>query len=162
MSEVFDDKSASAVLLQVYSTVHPLLMGGKIEDVAQVVAALEYMKRELAEMHDQAKSILADLMGEAPEYSAGNFSFEKKQGAQRKSWDHKGLANVVAKRIVETSIDLDTGEVLRSPAEMIAAAFEFAGVSYWRVKELQKIGVNADSYCEVGEGKTNIIVRPNN
>ena len=31
--------------------------------------------------------------------------------------------------------------------------------SYWRIKELSKLGINADQYCEVGELKTSIIVR---
>jgi hypothetical protein len=31
--------------------------------------------------------------------------------------------------------------------------------SYWRIKELSAIGINADNYCEVDEPKTSIIVR---
>jgi hypothetical protein len=36
---------------------------------------------------------------------------------------------------------------------------DFVQPSYWRVKELAKFGINADNYCEVGDYKTNIIVR---
>jgi hypothetical protein len=46
-----------------------------------------------------------------------------------------------------------------TPQDMMVKMFEFAAVSYWRVKELSKIGISADNFCEVGEAKTNIIVR---
>lgn len=159
MPAELDEQRASALLLEIYDAVHPALTSGEIDDVAKIVAVLDYLKKEIGEMAEQAKTVMADLMGASPEYTNDRFAFEKKQGAQRKSWDHKSLAKIVADRMVEMNIDLDTGEVFKSPSELIAEAFEFAGVSYWRIKELQKIGVNADSYCEVGEGKTNIIIR---
>jgi len=56
---------------------------------------------------------------------------------------------------------METGEVLKTPKEMVEQMIEFCGISYWRVKELSKIGINADNYCEVGEPKTNIIIRDN-
>jgi hypothetical protein len=35
----------------------------------------------------------------------------------------------------------------------------YCAPSYWKIKELQKLGINADNYCEVGQLKTSIIVR---
>jgi hypothetical protein len=60
---------------------------------------------------------------------------------------------------MESSVDLDTGEVLLSPQEIAVKMLDFVQPSYWRVKELAKFGINADNYCEVGDYKTNIIVR---
>jgi len=54
---------------------------------------------------------------------------------------------------------LSTGEVIMSSQDMMIKMLDFAAVSYWRVKELSKIGVSADSFCEVSEAKTNVIVR---
>lgn len=159
MTVAFDFDAASAVMLDVYDRVSPTLREGSIDDISEIVAALDYMKREISEMLDQAKTVMSDQMGNAPEYSTGRFAFEKKMGSTRKAWDHKSLARLVAERMTSLSIDLDTGEVLKSPTELISEAFEFAGVSYWRIKELQKIGVNADAFCEVLDGKPNIIVR---
>ena len=159
MTLEFDSNKASALMLDVYMKMSPVLREGSIEDISEIVAALDFMKREISEMLDQAKNIMSDHMGNAPEYSTSRFSFEKKMGSTRKAWDHKSLARLVAERMTSMSIDLDTGEILKSPTEMIAESFEFAGVSYWRVKELQKIGVNADSFCEVLDGKPNIIIR---
>ena len=83
---------------------------------------------------------------------------ERRTGADRKAWDHKGLASIVANRIYESSIDMDTGEVLLSPMEMMAKMLDYAAPSYWRVGELGKIGVSADSYCEKSEGKVSISI----
>jgi len=54
---------------------------------------------------------------------------------------------------------MDTGEVLKSPREIAMDMVTYCAPSYWRVKELNKIGINPDNYCEVGELKTSIIVR---
>jgi uncharacterized protein YijF (DUF1287 family) len=35
----------------------------------------------------------------------------------------------------------------------------YGAVSYWRVKNLSKIGLVADEYCDVGEPKTSLVVR---
>lgn len=159
MSIEIDKENIDKFLLALYDSVQTALSGDAIEDVALTAGVLEHLKSEVGELLEQAKTILADRMGSASELDAVGYTFEKKQGLQRKSWDHQSLSRVVADRMVALSVDLDTGEILKSPAEMIKDAFAFAGVSYWRVKELQKIGVNADSFCEVNEGKTNIIIR---
>ena len=44
-----------------------------------------------------------------------------------------------------------------SQQEMIEKMLLYVQPSYWRVKELSNIGVNADNFCEVDEPKTNII-----
>jgi hypothetical protein len=65
----------------------------------------------------------------------------------------------VARRLVFESIDMETGEIMVSPEQLILKVLDFVQPSYWRIKELSKIGINADKFCEVGEHKTNIIVR---
>jgi hypothetical protein len=57
------------------------------------------------------------------------------------------------------SVDMDTGEVIRTPQEMLAELVKYTGISYWKVKELEKIGINANNYCETGDAKANIIIR---
>ena len=99
-------------------------------------------------------------MGDVPETTtATGHLVEKKSGSDRKKWDHDGLAKNVASRINDMSIDLETGEMTMSPQDMMLKLLDFAAVSYWRVKELGKIGVSADEFCEVSEAKTNIIIR---
>ena len=159
MPEVFGILEASKIMLDVFDEVNEHILGNDIEAISNIVTALDHIKRESSELLEAAKDKMAELMGENPEYAHSDFFFEKKMGSTRKAWDHKALSAVVAKRLVDSSIDLDTGEILRDPTQMIQDAFEFAGVSYWRVKELQKLGINADSFCEVSEGKPSIIIR---
>lgn len=158
-TKTFDVASADAVSLSVYDSVSEVLKSNDLDLIAAALAGLDRLKREVSEMHDAARDRMVQLMGDAPEHQAAGFHFEKKLGSTRKAWDHNSLSSVVAKRLMSMSVDMDTGEITKSPEEMIKEAFNFAGVSYWRVKELQKIGINADSYCEVVEGKSSIIVR---
>ena len=155
----FDVAAADAVALSVYEAVSAAMKSEDMESISLSLAGLDRLKREISEMHDALRTKMADLMGTMSECEYSGFHFEKKPGTTRKAWDHASLSTVVAQRLSSMSIDLDTGEILKTPEEMIKDAFNFAGVSYWRVKELQKIGVNADSYCEVVDGKPSIIVR---
>jgi hypothetical protein len=153
------DDSIAKQLLEIYETVALAMKSGEIEDTAQTVLALDAAKREISEMFDQAKTALIEQMGEAPEYVLDGFVFEKRNGAPRKTWDHHTLGEIVAQRIIDLSTDMDTGELTRRPIDIAIDMLNFAAPSYWRVGELNKIGVNADNYCEVGEPKTSIIIR---
>ena len=86
-------------------------------------------------------------------------TIEKKTGADRKKWEHSKLASAVAERLSDMSVDMDTGEIMKSPQEIALDMLTYCAPSYWRVKELNKIGINPDNYCEVGDLKTSIIVR---
>ena len=131
-----------------------------IEHAADAASEMHYLKSRVAFLYDRSCSLLSDRMGDLPEITiSSGTKIEKKQAADRKSWDHKRLADHVASRINDMAVDMDTGEVVMSPQQMISKVFDYAAVSYWRVKELSKIGVNADMFCEVSEPKTSIIIR---
>lgn len=118
------------------------------------------LKGDMAILYDSATNAVSEVMRELSEVSLSNgMRIEKKTASSRKTWNHKDLANVVAKRIVESSVDLGTGEVVLSPEQMIENMLVYVQPSYWRVKELSSIGINADRFCEVDEPKTSIIVR---
>jgi hypothetical protein len=157
MEEDFFQKT----LMGIYDYSVDLISNGTTEQVADALYGLDQAKREIGELLERAKDRLIADMGESQEMKLQGRTFEKKVGAPRKSWDHKTLADVVSTRISDMSIDMETGEVLKTPKEMVEQMIEFCGISYWRVKELSKIGINADNYCEVGEPKTNIIIRDN-
>jgi hypothetical protein len=94
-------------------------------------------------------------------YETQLFSIETKTGAPRKKWDHKMLAHLVAKKITDKAIDMDTGEVLKTPQQMIQELLIYAAPSYWRVAALKELGIDPDDFCEVGEPLTNLIYRSN-
>lgn len=146
-------------LLSMYDAVSVALSSEDVEQLADAVLALDSAKREIGEMLDTAKTALLNKMGDVPECHVHGFTFERKNGSPRKSWDHHALADIVAKRLINLSTDLDTGELTKRPVEIAVDMLTYAAPSYWRVTELNKIGVNADSYCEVGEAKASLIIR---
>jgi hypothetical protein len=148
-------------LLDLYDSVVADFKSDDPEVLAEILISLDKAKKEISELLDRTKEVLVQLMGELPELQYNGFVLEKKNGSPRKSWDHKTLAEIVSNRIIDMSIDMDTGEIIKSPQQMLMEIVEYTGISYWRVKELSKIGINADQYCEVGEPKTNIIIRSN-
>jgi hypothetical protein len=102
-------------------------------------------------------------MGKEQEILLSNGAkIEKKFSNSRSGWQHKDLAGSVAKKIIDLSVDMETGEVMATPQEMLVQMLDYVQPSYWRIKELQKIGINPDNYCEVGDMKTSIIVRKGN
>lgn len=97
---------------------------------------------------------------ETDEATASNGQkIEKKSAFDRKGWKHEDLASEVLRRLNDLSVDMDTGEVVMSANDVAMKLLDYVQPSYWRIKELSKLGINADQYCEVGELKTSIIVR---
>jgi len=99
------------------------------------------------------------MAGESVVTLDGNALIEKKSSYERKAWQHKDLARAVVDRLSQMSVDMDTGEILNSPEDIAMQIFTYCAPSYWRVKELNNIGINPDMYCETGQLKTSIIVR---
>jgi hypothetical protein len=132
------------------------------ELIADAVTAVHQGRDILKGTFDTLCQVLDPLMGEEAEIrSPGGTLIEKKWSKPRKAWRHQELASVVAHRIRNLSVDPDTGEVLLSPEEQIAELIRYAAPSYWRVKELKTLGIDADGYCEVGESTPSIVVRQN-
>jgi hypothetical protein len=130
------------------------------EDAATALLSLNIAKGEVATCYDYLSGAVARIMGSESEIPLpGGATVEKKYANSRTAWQHKDLAATVARRIADLSVDMDTGEVLLTAEEMVVQLLDFVQPSYWRVKELQRINVNPDEYCETGETKTSIIVR---
>lgn len=131
-----------------------------IEEVCIRMSDLHSIKASIAMVYDTGAKFTTDAMGNLGEVNLPNgVKIEKKTGADRKTWQHVDLAKNIASRLSDMSVDMETGEVIMSPQEMVVKLLEYCAPSYWRVKELAKIGISADRFCEVSEPKTNIIIR---
>ena len=134
--------------------------GVDLDEACEVLVSLNRAKAELAMVYDSVSGVVSEAMADLPEIVLEDGAkVEKKFAAGRTGWQHKDLGQAVANRIVDLSVDMDTGEVLATPAEMISQVFEYVQPSYWRIKALQGIGINPDNFCEVGDTKASIIVR---
>lgn len=131
-----------------------------IEEMGLALVELNKAKAEVSMCYDYAVAAVNQKMAQLPEIILSDGSkIEKKWANSRTGWQHKDLAGVVARRIVDRNVDMDTGEVLATPEQMLVQMLDFLQPSYWRIKELEKINVNPDEYCEVHEAKPSIIVR---
>lgn len=132
------------------------------EELLQLAGDLHLVKSYVTELFNELQLIVTEQIGHmAAPVSIDGATVEIKSGSPRKTWDHKGLIDDVSKRLVDSSIDLNTGEVIKTPLEMIREALEFAGISYWKVSKLKELHLDADEYCEVGEAKKNLVIRRN-
>lgn len=133
----------------------------EVNDVVATIVAVHELKSGMGDVYASlcGKSVLYFSQREIDDIELDGHRIEVRSAVDRKKWDHGKLIDAVAKRLVESSIDLDTGEMTITPQEMAHRIMEFVQPSYWRVKELSKVGLNPDSFCEVGENKTNLIVR---
>lgn len=131
-----------------------------IAEAAEMLTQFNLVKRDFGVIYDSFAGKVGELMGNRGlvETQSGA-TVEKKGAADRKKWMHSELASAVAERLVEMSVDMDTGERTMTPTQMIQKLLDYAAVSYWRVGKLGELGINPDSYCEQGEYKTSIIVR---
>ena len=134
---------------------------GENSDIAlscEIYASLNALKKDIAMVNEHTETLIVERMNESFVSLPNGFVAERRIGSDRKAWDHKGLASEVANRVYESAIDMDTGEVLLSPTEMMQKMLDYAAPSYWRVGELNKIGISADNFCEKSEGKVSLII----
>ena len=133
-------------------TMRLIFLGFIVGEAKKTIAALQRVAAEILLKSDWDRS----------PFQNQHFSMETKTGQPRKKWDHDGLAAAVAKRISDSAIDMDTGEILKSAQQMIKELLEYAAPSYWRVGALRDLGIDPDDFCDVGEPITNLIYRSNN
>lgn len=141
--------------LEAYIATNP-----KAEDACSVLFELNMAKREMSMIYDDFAASVGNMIENNKEVKIeGKGLIEKKSSYERRAWQHKDLASAVASKLSRMAIDMDTGEVLKTPEEVAMQILDYVQPSYWRVKELSNIGINADNYCETGNLKTSIIVR---
>lgn len=132
------------------------------QEAAEMLLALNLAKRDLAYVYDSVSAKIATLLADDIIELDDGAVIERKIASSRTGWRHKDLGRDVANRIVQSSVDLETGEIALSPSEMVQKLLDYVQPSYWRAGALGQIGINPDNYCETSEPKTSIIVRKGN
>lgn len=127
--------------------------------VAEALVTLNVFRSNLSETYKVLETATINAMRDFEELSVAGARLEKKTGRSRSRWQHKELGHEVARRLVDLSIDHETGEFLKTSQQIAEEMLQYAAPSYWRIKELNKIGINADQYSNPGELKTSIAVR---
>lgn len=130
-------------------------------EAADLFLELNLAKRDLSYMYATIEKKLISLLSDDLMTLRDGAEIERKTAASRTKWQHKDIASAVADRIVQSSVDMDTGEVVLSPREVAEKMLDYMQPSYWRATKLSEIGINPDNYCE-SELKTNLVVRKGN
>lgn len=135
--------------------------GAEIDAVAESLIELHRIKSDFGDVYSMYATKVMGILQAAnvEDMDVAGAKIEVRSAADRKKWDHEQLAHAVSKKLIDLSVDMDTGEVVLSPEDIANKMLDFVQPSYWRVKELAKVGINADNFCEVGDYKTNIIIR---
>lgn len=132
---------------------------GDEQVLLDALVLLHAIKTEVGFAFSDYQTSITDALPSSESRASNGQVVEKKFGNDRKAWQHERLASEVLRRLNEMSVDMDTGEVVMSSQQVALKLLEYVQPSYWRVKELSKLGINADQYCDVGEMKTSVIIR---
>jgi len=145
-------------LIEVQATLKNIAESESTQDRIDALVLMHTIKAEIGVMYSDYSGMVIDSLPDIPFSASNGQSIEKKTGADRKTWQHENLTREVLRRLNQMSVDMDTGEVVMTSEQIALKLLDYVQPSYWRVKELSKIGINADQYCEIGEAKTNLIV----
>jgi hypothetical protein len=134
-----------------------------IEDAADMMLELNLAKRDLGFLYGTIEAKMSHLMKDGSDILAlrDGAEMERKVASSRTKWRHAELANDVVDRVIQSSVDMDTGEVVLDAKGVAMKIMDYVQPSYWRATKLNEIGINPDNYCE-SELKTSIIVRKGN
>jgi hypothetical protein len=131
-----------------------------IGEAGELLTELNNSKRDLSSVYDVCAKKFSNIMEDEKIITLSTgVMIEKKSSYDRKGWKHQDLTRAVVGKLTQMSVDMDTGEVLKSPEEIAIDLMKYCAPSYWRIKELNSIGINADMYSETGDLKTSIIIR---
>lgn len=117
------------------------------QELAELLFDLRDLAAAVAHARKRAEQAFVLLGENVTHPQLGEFKIRRAK--TRKQWDHPLLAWQVAKHAVEHRVPDEDGVVDTAEDAAVAALLECAGVSYWRVGELRKRGIDPDAYCEV-------------
>jgi len=160
LNQVFEDVAQVSDLLRHIDKLMLLVAEEDDDGVAlgEALYSLDVIKKRIKETYEAFEDLVTQRVRE--ELTLGNgATLEVKGGAPRKSWNHAALTEEVARRIVDSAFDIDTGEIRMSFRELAKEILRYAAPSYWRVGQLEEIGINPDLYCEKGEYRKSVVIR---
>lgn len=160
--EEFSDRleTVAAALYELMNDVDASGIGGADQDLAASAAHFHSVLSDAKDLYNVFCSDVIQRIEYTPvPIKVDGATVEIKGGSKRKAWDHRAAATDVAKRIVQSAHDPDTGERLLTPEDMILEMLKYAGVQYWKVKPMSELGLTVGMYCEESEGPKNLIVR---
>lgn len=134
-----------------------------VEVLAQVLVTLKEAIGSLSMVLTDTEAALAEVMPANVMAVPDVGVLERRSSKQRKGWDHTALASWLAARVADRPFNQETGEQLSTLElcdEVAREILECAGVGYWKVSALKLRDVDASKYCDEGDVRTTVTVRP--
>lgn len=131
----------------------------EVENLGEALIEIDDLRDHYSAVRSKAESLFVSSMDGLPEIAIAGTILEVRRADSRKTWAHKELTADLAERLVQMSVDMETGEIVKTPEQLLNEMMQYAGVSYWKIKALSSIGMSADDYCEVTEGPMKIRIR---
>lgn len=126
-------------------------------DVAEALYALDAVLRLAKSVYAQYEAVaIAQLPHET--VLGNGATLTQRASTPRKGWKHDDLSKEVAHRIYTAAFDFETGEMLKTVEELITEILKYGAVSYWRVKQLEKLGISPSKYTTPGTPRTSIMI----
>lgn len=117
----------------------------------------DYQGRLKVALEQASKALSMRVSNGATVDSEDGKQLERKDGANRKTWQHDQLRAIVAEKVIERHLRKD-GSLDAPVSVLIVEALKFPSISSWKVTELRSVGVNPDSYCKKKDGTVNFTV----
>lgn len=134
-----------------------------VDDAAEMVLLVDLAARELAGVKEDVQRILKYKVSSGEPIALPDYGVvvEKRVAAARRKWDTESLIPVVVEKILDSERG-DDGTIDAPLSVLMSRVFDYAAVSYWRVRELRALGlVNIDDYyTDDGKRTSFAITRP--
>lgn len=159
LTELVDSQAKS--LIPLYEAVEAFdPVNGSIVEACEILVRLSELKAATSVIYDTMAKTVVDMFKEEDVVPLPTgHAIERRWSKSRKGWRHKELAPIIVDRVERMAVNMDTGEIMLTPRQMMERMFDFVQPSYWRVGALQEIGINADDYCEAGESTPSLSIR---
>lgn len=139
-----------------------LELEGKKKNLADLLLLLSLLRKVKTRVGDLDSLIVSDVAsltkGDKEDfYEIANGGVATVNWSKpRRKWDHKLLSSRVAEKIIQNSIDPQTGVIDKPIHQMLEEMLEYVGISYWKVTTLRDAKIDPDKYCESGEANPSI------
>lgn len=124
-------------------------------ELVEILAWIDEHADRLKLFRGVTESTLARVTadGETVAASGRDEAYERRTSADRKSWKHKELKAIMTEKVIAKYTD-EEGTLNAPVSVIVSEVLNCAGINYWKVKELQALGVSPDKYSVKKPGKT--------
>ena len=133
---------------------------GDVEELAHLHVALTKASQRLATIRSTVEQALVDVMPDKRIELDGLPVLERRQGTDRKQWDHDRLVPVVVRKALDPDgageFPADPFEVMDRVVGMLTKVYPFTPSTNPRVTELRALDIDPDEWCETRPGRQSI------